>query len=45
MLKPVKQQGVLTVQTLDQLHQRGQLAFMNGDDLAVLIIHGAVAKL
>ena len=45
MLKPVKQQGVLTVQTLDQLHQRGQLAVMDGDDLALLIVHGAVAKL
>ena len=45
VLKPVEQQGVLTVQTLDQLHQRGQLAVMDGDNLAILIIHGAVAKL
>ena len=45
MLKPVEQQGVLTVQTLDQLHQRGQLAVMDGDDLAILIVHSAVAKL
>ena len=45
VLKPVEQQGVLTVQTLDQFHQRGQLAVMDGDDLAILIVHSAVAEL
>lgn len=45
MLKPVEQQSVLTVQTLDQLHQRGQLAVMDGDNLALLIVHSPIAEL
>jgi len=45
VLKPVEQQSVLTVQTLDQLHQRGQLAVMDGDNLALLIVHSPIAEL